>query len=369
MRGEHPIKQLLLATREHWDHSGTADNVRDNFLKIINCGTIALGAEIFASESELKVVCHTCKSRFCTSCGQRATETWQEELEAILPGMPYVAITLTMPRVFWPILQENRHLLYGIPVIGAEALRLWARSRYGANVLIIVVQHTFGGFLNFYPHLHVLVSASGLRVSNGTGIARLSFDESTQLELMKAWRYAVVAYLAEAFKWKVLKSGMSSQAIKTMFAEQYKRKWNIHITRRMSKAHFLKYVGRYIRRPPVAKHRLTRITDKTVEYLAKDTKNDRFVKVRYSNEEFVAILEEQVQDRGRHAMRYFGLLSPRTKGSTWAALFLLLKQKQRHRLRRSGWRYLLRKSFGIDPLLDGLGQEMRWIGRLGPVAS
>ena len=91
--------------------------------------------------------------------------------------------------------------------------------------------------------------------------------------------------------------------------------------------------------------------------------------VRYSNDEFMAILAEQIPDRGRHAMRYFGLLAPRTKARTWAALFLLLKQKVRPLPRRLGWRYLLRKTFGIDPLLDSFGQEMHWVGRVSPVAA
>jgi hypothetical protein len=137
----------------------------------------------------------------------------------------------------------------------------------------------------------------------------------------------------------------------------------------MSKTHFVKYVGRYIRRPPIAQHRLTRITDQVVEYLAKDTRNNRFVNVRYSNDEFVAILKKQVHDRGRHAMRYFGLLAPRTKARTWAAVFLSLKQQQRPLPCRLGWRYLLHKTFGIDPLIDSFGQEMHWVARLNPVTS
>ena len=107
MSGEHPIKQLLLDTRAHWDHDGTPAHVRETFWKIIKCGTIALGAEVYASETESKLVFHTCKSRFCTSCGQRATEAWQADLEAILPDLPYVGITLTMPMEFRTILQRR----------------------------------------------------------------------------------------------------------------------------------------------------------------------------------------------------------------------------------------------------------------------
>jgi hypothetical protein len=137
MTREHPIKHLLLATRELWDHFGTPANIRETFLKIINCGTIALGAEVFTSGTERKLVYHTCKSRFCTSCGQRATEAWQQDLEAILPDIPYLGITLTMPCEFWPILEQNRHILHGMSAMGAEAIQQWVKARYGVRVLII----------------------------------------------------------------------------------------------------------------------------------------------------------------------------------------------------------------------------------------
>src|SRR5207302_3018328 len=140
MIGEHPIKQILLDTRAYWDHTGTPPHVHENLSKIINCGTIALGAEVYASETESKLVYHTCKSRFCTSCGQRATEAWQQDLEAILPDIPYAGITLTIPKELWPILQQNRQILYGMPAMGAEAIQLWAKARYGVRLIVIVVQ-------------------------------------------------------------------------------------------------------------------------------------------------------------------------------------------------------------------------------------
>jgi hypothetical protein len=185
MSGEHPIKQLMLDTRAHWDHDGTPMHVRETFWKIIKCGTIALGAEVYASQIESKLVFHTCKSRFCTSCGQRATEAWQADLEAVLPDIPYVGITLTMPMEFRTILQRNRHILHGIPAMGAEAVQQWAKVRYGVRLIVIVVQQTFGGLLNFVPHLHIMVSSGGLREPTGRWIHRLEYDRR---ELMLAWQ-------------------------------------------------------------------------------------------------------------------------------------------------------------------------------------
>lgn len=366
MSGEHPIKQLLLDTRAHWDHDGTPAHVRETFWKIIKCGTIALGAEVYASDIESKLVFHTCKSRFCTSCGQRATEAWQADLEAVLPDIPYVGITLTMPMEFRSILQQNRYILHGIPAMGAEALQQWTKARYGVRLIVIVVQQTFGGLLNFVPHLHVMVSAGGLRESTGRWIHRLEYDRR---EIMLAWRYAVGVFLSQAYKKGALVSSLSSGEFQTMLETQHGRDWNVFISRMGSKAYRLKHDGRYIRRPPVAQHRFARIGIDRVEYLAKDTRNKQRVLLQYTNEEFVDILAQHIPDPNRHAMRYFGLLAPRSKAKMWAGVFVLLNQRQRPHPARLPWRWLRIKTFGTDPLLDSENQLMRWIGRRKPTPA
>lgn len=366
MNGEHPIKQLLLDTRSHWDCERTPVHVRETFSKIIMCGTLALGAEVFASETESKLVFHTCKSRFCTSCGQRATEAWQEELEAVLPDIPYIGVTFTLPMEFRTILRENRHVLRGIPAMGAEALQQWARVRYGVRLIINVVQQTFGGLLNFVPHLHLMVSAGGLQEFDCRWIHRLKYDRR---ELMLAWRYAVGAFLSEAHKKGGLTSGLSAGDFLALLRIQHGRDWIVSISSMGSKAYRLKHDGRYVRRPPVAQHRLKLIGEDRVEYWAKDTRSKQYVLKRYTKGEFVEILIQHVPDPGHHAMRYFGLLSPRGKARNWAAIFVLLKQQQRRRPRRVPWRWLLVKTFGTDPLLDSKGRVMRWVGRRQPVAA
>src|SRR6185369_5114786 len=119
-------------------------------------------------------------------------------------------------------------------------------------------------------------------------------------------------------------------------------------------------------RPPIAQHRIVAIVEGGIEFLAKDTRLKQVVMNRYTNEEVINILALHCPDRGRHAMRYFGLLSPRSKARLWSAVFALLNQtRQKHRPRLT-WRLLRMKSFGIDPLIDAHGQPMRWVGRREP---
>jgi len=127
---------------------------------------------------------------------------------------------------------------------------------------------------------------------------------------------------------------------------------------------FLRYAGRYVRRPPIAQYRFVKITDREVRFWSKDKILKRRVNISYTPEEFVATLAEHVPDRYRHAIHYFGLLAPGSKARTSAAVFALLGQQKRSRPRRLGWAFSLWRDFRRDPLIDRRGQPMRWLGRL-----
>lgn len=364
MANQHPLNKILAATRPHWKNLHTRAAVRDNFEKVILCRTPALGAEVHASPNEERLCYHTCKSRACPRCGYRATLLWLREQWAVLPDVPYAGVVFTMHRVLWPIFQQNRHLLHDLPALGAAVVEQWMKDEHGVRVLIMVVPHTFGGYLNFNCHLHILVSAGGLKESEGRWISPLRFDK---YHLMKMWQEAVITYLRKALKAGLLKSDGDYEELSDVLTREYERReWIIHIRARMSKKHFLLYAARYARRPPIAQSRILVVTDEVVEFWTKDKKTGLRVTTRYSLQEFVAILGEHVPDRYRHAIRHFGLLAPRTKHQTLAAVFALVGKDQRPRPKRMRWQASLRKYFGVDPLIDSRGQPMYWVRREAP---
>jgi hypothetical protein len=267
-----------------------------------------------------------------------------------------------MPDVLWPIFQRNRHLLHDLPALGAAVIKQWVKIKFGAGVLMTVIPHTFGAWLNFNSHLHILVSGGGLKQSEGVWIDRLYF---VRKKLMHMWRFAVLTFLRQALKAGVLKSDLKPDALKALLADQY-RWWSVHVDYFQSKTHFVRYAGRYARRLPIAQHRFEEVTPTTVRFWVKDKKLKQRVICELSPAKFVALLAEHVPDRYGHTPRYFGLLAPRSKGRSSGAVFLLLEQQKRARPRRLGWRFSVRRDFGNDPLLDSSGQPMRWVGRLTP---
>lgn len=271
-----------------------------------------------------------------------------------------------MPDVLWPIFRANRHVLHDVPALGTAVLQQWVRRRYGANVLLVVILHTFGRDLKFnYHHLHVLVSQSGLSEDEGPWLPELPLDMKA---IMKMWWYAVITLLRMAYRWRLLAIELSVLAYEKLLREQYERWWYVYKGMPKDKVRILQYAGRYVRRPPIAAHRILGFDDREVRFLTKDLKSRKTVENRHSLDEFIDRLTNHVPDHYAHNVRYFGLLAPRTKSLLYDFLFHLLGQRRRPKPTRLPWAKALRRYFGVDPLVDSQGNPMRWIGRLAPTA-
>jgi len=365
MQLDEPIKEILIDSRELWDHDGTRPCVRENFKKMIECRTPALGWLLYASETEVRRVYFTCKVRSCPSCGYRATLQWQREQWTQLPDVLYAGLVFTMPDVFWNIFKENRHLLHDLPTIGGEAVLQWMKDKYEIQPLILVVQHTFGRHLNFNAHLHMLVSAGGLSEAESRWIGGLALNP---VGFMKLWRHGIITYLRLALAAGILKLDLKSWELRELLADKYEVGWHVDMQERISKRHFLGYAARYIRRPPIAQHRFQETDGPKVKFLTKDTATKETVLDELPKEKFVQILADHVPDKYAHSVRYYGLLAPRSRGRVFTLLYKMLRQERRPLPRRLCWAELIQRSFHRDPLIDEHGKRMHLVGQYFPAA-
>jgi hypothetical protein len=210
----------------------------------------------------------------------------------------------------------------------------------------------------------MMVSAGGLKPAQARWVEPLEFDRK---QIMTLWRFAVTSYLWKANRDGLLRKSCPPEEFNELIHEEVQRDyWHIHLTPRMSKRHFLGYSGRYIRRLPIAQNRILKLTEDEVVCLAKDTKTKTVQETRCTPAEFVALLSPHVLDRYEHSMRYFGLLAPREKRLTSAAVFVLLGQHPRPKPPRQRWADSLKRHFGVDPLIDEFGNPMHWVGRRQP---
>jgi hypothetical protein len=186
--------------------------------------------------------------------------------------------------------------------------------------------------------------------------------------VMPLWRAAVLELLRAALRAGVLQTEMTSEQMEALLAAQ-ERWWSVKVQPLDSTKHFLQYAGRYALRPPIAQRRIIHIGDRNLQFSTKDKKLRQAVNVQCSIEEFIERWSQHIPKRYRHAIRYFGLFSPRAVGQNFDAIFSAIAQKRQPHAVPLRWADSIKQMFGWDPLLDRAGQRKNWIGRLAPQGS
>ncbi len=366
MKYHHPLQQILSRTSPYWDRDETRPAVRKVFSKALQCRTPELGAEVYASENQELVLYHTCKSRACPSCGHRANVQWLRERWAALPDALYKGITFTMPDLLWPFFRDNPPLARALSALAAEVIQAQVSVRYGLRVGVIAILHTFNGKLEFNSHVHTMVTGGGLHGASDIWVSRVYYDRD---RLMKSWRKAVITLLRAALRAGQLRTELTADQMEDLITHLERCWWSIKIQSFEDKLHFLRYAGRYVRRPPIAQRRITWIGERTVRFWYNDKKLRRRIELECSMEEFIDRWAQHILEGYQHAVMSFGLFAPRALSKTSHAIFAILKQKRRPRPKTRPWADSIKRDFGNDPRLDRAGKRMKWVRRLAVNAS
>ncbi len=169
-----------------------------NVVKMLICKTALLGFHRYICPNcHYSIpVKHTCKSRFCSSCGKKATDQWMATSLEVLPKTTWQHITFTLPDVYWDFFWLNRYLMNLLPKIAADIIKELA-AKQGAKVGIYLAIHTFGRKLNRNYHLHLSTTCAGLSFDHKKWIKGLYFDHEP---IKKMWRYRVTKLLRDEYK-------------------------------------------------------------------------------------------------------------------------------------------------------------------------
>ncbi|QGP66903.1 Putative transposase (plasmid) [Piscirickettsia salmonis] len=263
-----------------------------------------------------KVVCFTCKSRFCSTCGKKATEQWIEEQNATLPQCKWQHITFTMPRKFWAFFLFNRELLNIIFRTAANTLLETAKKK-GLIIGIFAALHTFGRDLKWNVHVHISVTRGGYDEANDSW-CEIYF---TRKVIMPMWRYAVTNLLRQTYKAGELtipdeyQSEISDLTTFNRFLNrEYQKFWKVHFAQpKENHQHNVDYLGRYIKRPALANARMEHYDGNVVIFRYLDHKTKQQKMKKQSIDDFIDRLTQHIPDKFFKMIRYYGFLSYRTR--------------------------------------------------------
>lgn len=323
----------------------------------LDCGDLHAGfTRLHCPDCGHEFLCpFSCKQRgLCASCHQRRTLIEGAFIaDEICAPVPHRHLVLTIPRLIRHTFKFDRALLGELHHAAHSAIATWLRQHTGqpnGQPGLVVAVQTFGDFLFWHPHVHVLAAAG---VFSPNGDFHLAPPGGWH-PLAELWRHTVMRRLRDAgaiADWQIAKlknwrhSGFPVDAGEAPLAADY--------------AAGRRCLAEYLLRAPCSLEKITYNPEAgSVLYRSeRHWRTKRNFEV-FSASQFIAALLDQIPPKGVPQVRYYGWYSNKSRGlrqrTAGAAAGKIHAPPARPRRRRTAWRELIQQVWGTDPLRSPL---------------
>ena len=325
-------------------------------------------------------------------------------MNELFPNCSYFHVTFTVPSQFRALLFEKRSLLNAVFSACTVTLLSFCAEQ-GFLPAITAVLHTFGSDLKRHIHIHVIISAGGLKLSFKAErltrfIKRKMKDPSVKQEKpvvvmddpewipwihfpfdMLRLRYQAI--LINHLKDRILDNlnsekpdpelkPFSDDAFMEVFFDDLKKEYvngfYVNITgERVDLRMTAGYIGRYARRPPLSELRIKDYTGEMVTFEFKDYR-DGEKKSLYTlrTVEFIRKLVRHIPPHYFNLIRHYGLMASRVKGAYKKIADKLLEKPPAVKPALD-WRKRQTAFRGVDPLICRICQKvMKFVSAYQP---
>jgi hypothetical protein len=343
--------------------------------KFLECGDLSKGfARIRCDDcAHEMLLSFSCKCRwFCPSCHQKKVQIFGEFVcEEVAFAVPHRQYVFTIPKVLRVYFRNDRRLLSDLCLAARDSLRLFFVEHLGlpkGKIGAVLAIHTFGDYLNFHPHVHMLVS-NGLFIPSGLFYCMPPVDLQT---------------LEELFREHVLGFLVAKGKLDPVFAQKL-RAWRhsgfgVHNGKVIAKDDRagLERVAQYIARNSFSESKMTyNEATGVVLYRSKSNYNTKRNFEVFTAEDFIAAITEHIPDKYFQNIRYYGWYSNKSRGlrakqgreeqetpaqgSDELDVIDVSDYKPPKRPTKH-WRELIKKVWNVDPLIcPKCGEEMKVI--------
>jgi len=355
------IKYILLDRQNWWRFSKKFSNnirfaIMKNIAKILACCNKVLGFHKYTcSKCGYEVIVpHSCKSRFCSICGKKATDNWIAQNMLILPKTTWQHITFTMPSQIWNLFWMNRNLFNVLPAIAANVIKKVVKKKK-VTLGMFAALHTFGRDLKRNVHIHLSVTTSGLSQDNSKWITGIYFHHQA---VKNIWKFFIISLLRKQYNLSKLKLPKNLNHIKNYITFNswlnmlYKKKWVVNLARTSDNHKYnVEYLGKYLKRPPIGENRIKKYDGKSVSFEFLDHYTNEKKMMTLSVEEFIARIISHIPDKHFKCIRYYGFLANRVRSKLLPIVYKFVNMVvDQGRKIYITWRDLINSSFGYDPL-------------------
>jgi len=304
--------------------------------KVLNalsrCRTAALGAHQYrcAHCGGEHFAPHSCRNRHCPACQGVNSHQWLAQQQAVLLPVPYFHVVFTLPHALNPLIAQNQAALYNLLFAAAsQTLLEFGQQKFGAQIGITAVLHTWGQTLIDHYHLHCIVTGGGLTA-----------DETQWVPSHPQFLFAVAA-LSAVFRGKfcaglqrlhvtgqlqfhgALESLAVARAFQQLVRTACATDWVVYSKRPFAgPEQVLAYLSRYTHRVGISHRRLVAFDARagTVTFRYKDyADGSRAKTMTLAVAEFVRRLRFHMLPERFVKIRHYGLLANRDRQSRVAA--------------------------------------------------
>lgn len=323
--------------------------VRQIIYRFLDCGILHNGfARVKCTECGHEcLLAYSCKRRhFCPSCHQKRVVEFGEWLcTEVLKAFPHRHLVFSIPKILRRYFLYNRRLLSDLSRCGWDTLKAFFKEAVpeqdavpGATIAI----QSFGDFLGFNPHLHVLCSDGCFY---GDGLLRVAphFDAKP---LEKVFWHKV-------FKMLLKKGKINEDLVKMMQGWRHSG-FNVFCGPRIQPGDkkAMENLAQYIIRASFSQERMTYLPDESkVVYKSKDNKKE----TTFDALEWLAAMCCHVPNKGEQMVRYYGHYSnvsrgKRKKNDQEGLIPAILEPDPSSKEFRKNWARLIQKIYEVDPL-------------------
>lgn len=356
---------IAMIFEDHWDNLPTEiknsiikykPNAEKEIKKIIDCYNKNLGCEVYRCPDcdDICFIGHTCKSRFCSSCGYKYKLDRVESILTTAYNCKHRQIVFTCAKELWPYFFvdfENLTNIYfeavnktiysilneSFKVKDGVLKKYVSKTKYTPGFFAFL--HTFGRDLKWHPHIHVLIAE--MKLSDDKWFKWEYFDFNA---LSKRFMKILLDLMDEYLNDK------SFKVLKNKLYKTYKNGFYVYAEKKNFKniKDGVEYVTRYCGRVAISENRILNYDGKNVTFCYNSHVDDSYHEVTVTASQFITILLRHLLPNNFKTIRYFGFYR---KKHTMHDKMVMMISPAKKKLRKQILKYALsiRKFFRYNP--------------------
>ena len=326
-------------------------NIRDvvfsNVERMLKCKTWDLGFAIFSCPNcgKEKIVPHTCKSRMCSSCGNKYNKQRETSIFTKLFRYKHRHVVFTIAEELRPFFRQDRSRFQYLFDASSITIKYWIKDKYkkyDITPAFISILHTFGRDLCFNPHIHMILLDGGISNKNKDFI-KIDFFS------YPSFRKRFMKVLLD-----MLEKDIGKKEFRKLKNEIYlNHKEGFYVFAPPSKfktyTELIKYVCRYVARPVMAESRIIDYDGTYVTFWYQRHKDDLVIIEKVHAFEFISRLIIHIPDKNFKQIRFYGAYHNSTKIAIDMNRFLS-EEKAKVMKSLNTWKVMITLSFSVNPL-------------------